>query len=247
MADIKSIPAFSSSHLVTTLLTGLLVVCVLIDLITIALGYSRVVFLSSVLTGEEVLSHTDLTADNDGQQFVRTALITAYLISGVVFLIWLYRARRNLLAVGSRAQRYSSPWAIGLFFVPLLNLYYAYDVVTDLWKQSNPDVGLSDAFLKEHASRLEQYSSKTALIGLWWGFVIASVVMARISGTFASHVTDIPDLISESWIGMISDALRIVGTIILIVLVNRMDMRLEEKHKRHTLDAATQQVAPLMN
>ena len=158
------------------------------------------------------------TADN-----VRTALITAHLISGVVFLIWLYRARRNLLAVGSRAQRYSSPWAIGLFFVPLLNLYYVYDVVTDLWKQSNPDVGLSDAFLKEHASRLEQYSSKTALIGLWWGFVIASVVMARISGTFASHVTDIPDLISESWIGMISDALRIVGTIILIVLVNRMD------------------------
>lgn len=243
MADIKATPTFSSGHLVTTLLTLLLVMCVLIDLITIALGYSRGVFLSNVLIGEEVLSHTDLTADNDGQQLVRTALVAAYLISGVVFLIWLYRARRNVLAVGSRGQRYSSPWAIGLFFVPFLNLYYSYDIVTDLWKQSNPDAGLSDTFLRQHASTLEQYSSKTALIGLWWGFVIASIVVARISSTFASHATDIPDLISENYIGMISDALRIVGIIILIVLVNRIDVRLEEKHKRHNLDAATQQVA----
>jgi hypothetical protein len=238
MADIKVTPTFSSGHLATTLLTLLLVICVLIDLITIAFGYSRVVFLSRMLTGEMV-SHTALTADDAGQQLVRTTLIAAYFISGVIFLVWLYRARRNLLAVGSRGQRYSSPWAIGLFFVPLLNLYYPYDIVTELWKQSNPDVGLSDAFLKQHASTLQQYSSKTALIGLWWGLVIASVVVARISGTIASHATDIPDLISESWTGMISDALRIVGTIILIVLVNRIDVRLEEKHKRHIFDAQT--------
>jgi hypothetical protein len=198
------------------------------------------VFLSSVLSGDNVLSYTDLKVDSDGQQFVRTALIAAYLVSGVVFLIWLYRARRNLLALGSRGQRYSSPGAIGLFFVPLLNLYYSYDIVTDLWRHSNPDVGLSDAFFKQHGSTVKEYSSKTALIGLWWGFVIASIVVARISGTFASHATDIPDLISETWTGMISDALRIVGTIILIVLVNRMDARIEEKHKRHTLDATTQ-------
>ena len=240
MADIKVTPAFSSGHLVTTLLTLFLVLCVLIDLISIALGYSRVVFLSNVLTGEEVLSHTDLRADNDGQQLVGTALIATYLISGVVFLIWLYRARRNVLAVGSRGQRYSSPWAIGLFFVPFLNLYYSYDIVKDLWKQSNPDVGLSDTFLRQHASTLVQYSSKTALIGLWWGLVIASVVVARISSTLASHATDIPDLINESYTGMISDVLRTAGIIILIVLVNRIDARLEEKHKRHNLAAATQ-------
>ena len=243
MAGIKVTPTFSSGHLVTTLLTLLLVMFVLIDLITIALGYSRVVYLSHMLTGEEVLSHTDLTADNDGQQLARTALIATYLITGVVFLIGLYRARRNVLAVSSRGQRYSSPWAIGLFFVPFLNLYYSYDIVTDLWKQSNPDVGLSDAFLWQHASTLGQYSSKTALIGVCWGLVIASAVVARISSTMGSHATDISDLINESYAVMISDALRTVAIIILIVLVNRIDARLEEKHRRHNLDAAMQQVA----
>jgi len=228
MANIKVTPAFSSSHVLTTLLTFLLIVCVLIDLITIALGYSQLMFLSSVLSGDKVLSYKDVKADYEGQQFVRTVLIAAYLASGVVFVIWVYRARRNLLAVGSRGQRYSSPWA-----VPLLNL----------WRQSNPDVGLSDAFFKQHGSTVKEYSSKTVLIGLSWGFVIASLVVARISGTFASHATDISDLINESWIDMISHALRIVGIIILIVLVIRIDARIKEKHKRHTLDTATQQLA----
>jgi len=218
--------AFSSLHLVTTLLTLLLAMCVLMDVITIAF-----VFLSREPTEEP--------------QLVRTLLIAAHLIAGVLFLIWLYHERRNLVAVGSRGGRYSSPWAIGLFFVPILNLYYPYDIVRELWKQSNPDVGLSDAFLKQHAATLKQYSSKTALTGLWWGSVIASVVVARISGTIASHATNIPDLITAGWTGMISDALRIVGTIVLMVLVNRIDARLEEKHRRRTLDAATHQVDPL--
>ncbi|HET9710653.1 MAG TPA: DUF4328 domain-containing protein, partial [Pyrinomonadaceae bacterium] len=122
------------------------------------------------------------------------------------------------------------------------NLYHPYDMVRELWKQSNPDVGLSDAFLKQHAT-LEQYSSKTVLIGLWWGFVIASLVVARISGMLASNSADTPTLITQSWAGMISDALRVVGSIILIVVVNRIDARLEEKHRRRTLDRSTQQVA----
>ena len=105
MANIKVTPAFSSNHLLTKSLVFLLVMCILINLISIALGYSEVVFLSSVLSGEKVLSYTDIKADYDGQQFVSIALIAAYLVSGVVFLIWLYRARRNLLAVGSRGQR----------------------------------------------------------------------------------------------------------------------------------------------
>jgi len=204
---------FSSGHSITALLTLLLAVCVLIDLIAIAFGYSR------------------------------PLLIAAYFITGVVFVIWVDRARRNVLAVGNLGRRFASPWSIALFFVPIFNLYHPYDMVRELWKQSNPDVGLSDAFLKRHASTLEQYSSKTVLIGLWWGFVIASIVVARISGLLPSDSAENPALITQSRAGMISDALRVVGSITLIVVVSRIDARLEEKHRRRALDRPTQQVA----
>jgi Domain of unknown function (DUF4328) len=232
---------FSSGHLITTLLTLFLLLCVLIDLISIGFGYSRIAFLSRVVNEEAILP-SDLTAEAERQQLVGALLIAAYVIAGVVFLIWLYRAHRNKLALASRGGRYSSSWSILLFFVPIVNLYYSYDIFRELWKQSNPDAGLSDAFLKQHASTHEQYSSKTALIGVWWGSVIASGVLARTSATLAAHATTISDLVSQSWTGMISDALGIVSAITLIVLVNRIDSRLEEKHRRRTLDVAAQQV-----
>ena len=229
MADnTKVTHTFSSGRLLTTLLTFLLATCVLLDLLSIGFGYSQAADPSGVPAQR--------------QQLVGILLAATYFVAAVLFLIWLYRARRNAVAVASRGARYASPWALALFFVPILNLYYPYDIVRELWKQSNPDVGLSDTFLKQHTSTLEQYSSKTALIGLWWGFVIASLVLFRMSGMISSHAT-IPDLITASWIGMTSDALRTVGTIVLIVLVNKIDARLEEKHRRRTLDAAMQQVA----
>ncbi|HET9710611.1 MAG TPA: hypothetical protein VFP64_01975, partial [Pyrinomonadaceae bacterium] len=93
-ASTKVTHTFSSAHAITAVLTLLLVLCVLIDLITIAFGYSR------------VMSNTDLAAEVEGQQLTSPLLIAAYFITGVVFLIWVDRARRNVLAVGNLGRRY---------------------------------------------------------------------------------------------------------------------------------------------
>jgi hypothetical protein len=115
-----------------------------------------------------------------------------------------------------------------LFLVPILNLFYAYDLVKELWKQSSPDLGFSDAFLKQHAFAFEHYSSKTPLVGLWWGFTIASVIAERIS------------------IDLISDALAVVASVLLIMIVRNIDARQEEKHRRLTLDAVTRKAIDLV-
>src|ERR1044072_1200061 len=151
------------------------------------------------------------------------------------FLIWFYRAHRNLQALGIRRGRYSSPWSVLLFLVPILNLYYAYDLVKELWRQSSPDLGFSDAFLKQHAFALKHYPSKTPLVGLWWGFTIASVLAARIS-----------DRMTGRWVDLISDALAVVASISLILIVRETDARQEEKRRRLTLDAVTRKAIDLV-
>ena len=201
MNSAKASRPFSSAHSLAQIVIIFLAICALIDVIAIAIG---------------------------GYHSIGKLQLAARFTAFIVFLIWFYRAHRNLQALGIRRGRYSSPWTVLLFLVPILNLFYAYDLVKELWKQSSPDLGFSDAFLKQHAFALEHYPSKTPLVGLWWGFTIASVLAARVS------------------VDLISDALAVVASILLIRIVRDTDARQEEKRRRLTLDAVTRKAIDLV-
>ena len=181
----KASRPFSSAHSLAELVIILLAICATFDVVAIATGCYQVMLLSR--------EQADLITNNDILPIIRTLQLIARFTAFIVFLIWFYRAHRNLQALGIRRGRYSSPWTVLLFLVPILNLYYAYDLVKELWRQSSPDLGFSDAFLKQPAFTLEHYPSKTALIGLWWGFTVASIVAARISLMIISHSPGISD------------------------------------------------------
>ena len=51
-----------------------------------------------------------------------------FLVTAVVFLVWLHRARRNAVAV---RHQFGPGWAIGGWFVPLANVYIPLRVVLD--------------------------------------------------------------------------------------------------------------------
>lgn len=234
MKSTEASPPFSSAHSFAQLVITLLALSILIDLIAIAIAGYQVMLLTSALTAE-----TDLTPNDDTPQIFGTLQLAAHLIAVGFFLSWFYRAHENLRALRIRRGRYASPWTILLFFVPILNLYYSYDIVKELWKQSSPDLGFSDAFLKQHALTLE-YPSKTALVGAWWGFTIASIFAARTSLTIMSRSPGVSDQLTGTWMSIITDALGIVAIIALILIVKRIDAGQEEKHRRLTLEAATQ-------
>ena len=234
MNSAKASRPFSSAHSLAELLIILLAICASFDVIAIAIG------------GYQVTLPADRITNNDTPSIIRTLQLVARFTAFIVFLIWFYRAHRNLPALGIRRGRYSSPWTVFLFLVPILNLYYAYDLVKELWRQSSPDLGFSDAFLKQQAFALKHYPSKTALIGLWWGFTIASVLAARFSFTIISHGPGISDRMTGTWMDLISDALAVVASILLILIVKNTDSRQEEKHRRLTLDTVTRKAIDLV-
>jgi uncharacterized protein DUF4328 len=231
----KPTPPFSSGHFLARLVIILLAFCILVDLIAVALGYSQVALLSKALSGQTI-TEVDATANDMRQQTIAILQLAAYLITGIFFLMWIYRAQRNLPALGIRRPRYSPAWAVGWFFVPILNLFRPYDIVKELWKETNPDVGISDTFLKQYSSTTKPYSSKSMLIGLWWGFWIASVIVARAASRLTSESSGINEVITGTWVSMASDALSIVGTVFAILIVKEIDARQEEKHRRLTVD-----------
>ena len=84
------------------------------------------------------------------------------LLTAVFFLFWIYRAHKNLKALGAVDLRYSPGWAVGGFFIPLLNLIRPYQVVTEIWKAS--------AFHGRRSGRASlSYEPPPVFIVAWWG------------------------------------------------------------------------------
>lgn len=66
--------------------------------------------------------------------------IARYLVA-IAFLAWLWRARKNLRALGARRVKYSVGWVIGGFLIPILNLFLPYRIVSEVWRGSDPEDG----------------------------------------------------------------------------------------------------------
>jgi len=61
-------------------------------------------------------------------------------VAAVAFIMWLWRARANAeLLVGPHGQRLTREWVIGAWFCPVVNLWFPYRVVVDVWQASTPN------------------------------------------------------------------------------------------------------------
>jgi Domain of unknown function (DUF4328) len=54
-----------------------------------------------------------------------------------VFIVWFYRARKNADGRGWR-QRRGPGWAIGAWFVPVIALWFPYQIMADIWRAGLP-------------------------------------------------------------------------------------------------------------
>jgi hypothetical protein len=82
--------------------------------------------------------------------------IVALAVTIVAFCMWLHRLYRNLPALGASGLRYSPRWAVGAWFIPILNLWRPYQIVREAWQQLAPAGQAWD------------------LLKVWWGLWLIS-------------------------------------------------------------------------
>ena len=94
----------------------------------------------------------------------------------VSFLVWLNRSHKNLLALRPTYLKFSSGWAVAWWFVPFANLVKPFQVVREVWCESDPVIPEDQMFLTESLHGAPTY------MGVWWAFWLIS--------NFASNATD---------------------------------------------------------
>jgi hypothetical protein len=203
-----------SAHNRARLLTVLLIVGAVISLLTIP---SHILDLSVAPLGED----QDIS-DNPGgflalafTGVLGLATIAVYIATVVVFLMWLYRVSNNVAAFGATTQ-HSSGWAVGSFFVPIMNLFVPYQAVRDIWKKSEPNA--TDAF---------SYGvSPPGFFPAWWGFWIVSNIS---SNAYFRMTLEGTRLEASAPVGILSEVLSIVAAVFAIQVIKEIDRRQEER------------------
>lgn len=100
------------------------------------------------------------------------------LVTGVVFLVWLRRGYRNLIAMGTLGLRHKPGWAVGAWFVPLMNLGRPIEIVNDTWRASDPELPAGDS---------SWYMLRPPRWHAWWwacfiGYTLSGWIGGRFSG-----------------------------------------------------------------
>ncbi len=137
-----------------------------------------------------------------GQACTGLLQLTLFIVSGVVFLVWLHRASGNLRALGAEGQRYSPGWAVGAWFVPLANLVWPYEAVREIFAVS---VGME--------------RRRIAIVGWWWATYLLANVTATVGARIAWRTEDPAWLLAGEWISCVSDAVQIVELVLVMWIV----------------------------
>lgn len=101
------------------------------------------------------------------QSIIGIIQVLIYIVQGIVILMWIYRANKNLRALGVQHMRFSAGWAVGWYFIPILSL----------WK---PYQALKEIFIRSENLIPGAIHSKQSLLPIWWTLWIITEIVGRI-------------------------------------------------------------------
>ncbi|MCF2528412.1 DUF4328 domain-containing protein [Yinghuangia soli] len=159
---------------------------------------------------------------NSADRFVAiagVASLAALIAAGVVFIVWLFRARKNIDLFGLYTPQLGVGWTIGSWFCPILNLWFGARVVDDVWKGSDASQGKNDS---------AAFIGRTKLIVAWWLPFVLSWVLSRIPLAMPGSGSA-EDIRASDLVLAVSDLLMLAAGVGALLIVRRITAMQEER------------------
>lgn len=160
-------------------------------------------------TDQSELSFSDLESNDTRQQIIAIFYIGTYILSVIFFIMWFRRAYYNLHQTEAKLQ-FTEGWAAGAWFVPFLNLVRPYQIMEEIWTET------------QRQSGSKQYPTVTMLIGIWWGFWILGNGVNRVSSRMARDISTVPELQNATLASMIGDTLTLVALVLIVIIIRKI-------------------------
>ncbi|WP_241737451.1 DUF4328 domain-containing protein [Neptunicella marina] len=200
---------FKHSKNLTKWVRYILCVQIVLAIISIGSNFLEYQLLTDLQNGayvSQIEAFDDAESSDRRQQILNVINIIVFIISGLLILIWIYRANYNSHQLGAKDMDFTPGWSIGYFFIPILALWKPYLAMKEIWQTShNPNNWA-----------LEQAGT---ILRVWWFFWIVSNIVAQIGFRVSLEPKELQDFINSNIVMQISDLLTIplaASTLILI-------------------------------
>lgn len=90
-----------------------------------------------VLANSQPISMAAAEANDARQHLIGGLTILTFLITGIPFLLWIYRANLNARGFGATTMEFHPGWSVGYYFIPIMNLFKPYQAMQQIWKASH--------------------------------------------------------------------------------------------------------------
>lgn len=147
------------------------------------------------------------------------------LTTTVVFGIWIVRANRNVRALGAENLTYTPGWALGYFFIPIVNLWKPYQAMTELWHASH---------------QLHDWKQRPAssLLALWWAFWILANIVGQLALRMSMAATSLPAMKAATVMDIVSDCFFLPACFCAGLVVRKIT-RAQRDHLQSLMDGAS--------
>lgn len=192
----------------------LLFLNILFALLFIGSGYLQYELTQRILKREEIQQNV-LKQNDSRHQMISLIYSASFLLTAIVFLFWFHRAYSNLESLGARDLKYSSGWAVGCWFVPILSLFRPVMIAQEIWRQSEP----------ANVTNGNHGTSSSWLIGLWWTAWVLSNILGGISSFSILEARGIENLQIATFYQVVSMAASLVAAVFALLVVHMIDVR----------------------
>jgi hypothetical protein len=173
----------------------------------------------------EAVSDAELDFNDLRQGVIGIVQACLLLATVIVFLMWFSRAYNNVPRLGVRSLRYKQGWAIGAWFVPILNLFRPKQIANDIWRGSDPDLPREVDAVGWRDGRIPGL-----LFGLWWWLWLITNWAGVAAGSGGTD--SIAALKGQTIRYLVSDATDLIAALLCAAVVAAATRRQEERARR---------------
>jgi Domain of unknown function (DUF4328) len=194
--------ALKSLRLPAAIVQLALASCVVLGVVAIVFGFVQRSLLHRVVSNPAGVTFAELLADQHRADAINGLFLAAQVTTGVAFLVWFWRAYRNLDAL-DLPRRYGTGWAVGGWFVPFLNFVRPKQVADDIWASVN-----------------DAHPGGSALLGFWWAAWIASGAASFLARQGDNHTVN--QALTTNALFLARDALFAIAAVLAFFVVRRL-------------------------
>ncbi|MEM7479876.1 MAG: DUF4328 domain-containing protein [Acidobacteriota bacterium] len=190
-------------------LTGLLIANLVVGSLGVLTGLVQWVLVAGIREGRDFSNHLLTVSDwtSIGIDLIQGVL---FLVTAIFWLRWLHASYKALERRQGEALRFTPGWAVGYWFIPLVNLLRPYQVMEELRAQSQSIT--DEPFAKAQAST----------IGFWWVLWVASHFVNRTDTRLALRAETFEQITFSTVFSIGADALMLGLTAIALMVIRHL-------------------------